>query len=361
MCPRAAARGYARAPVLTANPPAHTPAGMSLFNAMSSGTTAVLSFLAFWLVFGERMRVHSCGEGCEFYLAPAYLAMTVLGMFGMVFADGIAARLFGREGMRAGTWSGPDWEGAQPLLEAAAECDSDADGSAQPGSTESGGTEARVTTTQWVTGVMVSILGGVFASLQYAVVTLGKRWSEEAAGCYGAGAPACPPRVSERFDDTGSWMMSFGAGALGTAGVLYALTPLLQALARRSAADKRARGAEADQERGAETACVSGGRGRGLWFPNGYPLPDLHWSVLRTAGVAAGTFWVGGNYLNTMAVSRGGQSTVMALYVSMQLVTSGLWGILYYREGGSFSSKAVWSASAVFTLAAVVLLGLEKA
>ena len=98
-----------------------------------------------------------------------------------------------------------------------------------------------------------------------------------------------------------------------------------------------------------------------MWFPNGYRLPDLHWSVLRTAGVAAGTFWVGGNYLNTMAVSRGGQSTVMALYVSMQLVTSGLWGILYYREGGSFSSKAVWSASAVFTLVAVVLLGLEKA
>ena len=105
MSPRGCARVCARAPVLTANPPAHTPAGMSLFNASSSGTTAVLSFLAFWLVFGERMRVHSCGEGCEFYLAPAYLAMTVLGMFGMVFADGIAARLFGREGVRAGMGS----------------------------------------------------------------------------------------------------------------------------------------------------------------------------------------------------------------------------------------------------------------
>ena len=40
---------------------------------------------------------------------------------------------------------------------------------------------------------------------------------------------------------------------------------------------------------------------------------------------------------------------------------SGLLGIFYYGEGGSLASKLVWGAAAAWTLASIVLLGLEKA
>lgn len=348
--------------------------GMSLQNALSSGTTAVLSFLAFWLVFGEQMKVHSCGRGCTFYLAPLYLTICVVGMCGMVFSRDIAARLFpgaaGGSNSGGGTGGGGAPSGGRGdgtgLSEGTQLLDAAQGGSHAQGAPPGDGGRG---TGAWLTGVLVAILGGVFASMQYAVVTLGRKWNEDAAGCYGKDTPDCPPRVAERFDDEGSWNFSFGCGAMVAALSLYLLTPLASAVAGSgggsgsAAGVKRQASDEGDPE--ANTSGAQGGDGGDgdarLECCGGASIwPSLHWKVLRTAGVAAGTFWVGGNFLNTIAVSEGGQSTTMALYVSTQLVASGLWGILWYGEGGSFHAKGVWSMSAVFTLIAVVLLGLEK-
>ena len=43
------------------------------------------------------------------------------------------------------------------------------------------------------------------------------------------------------------------------------------------------------------------------------------------------------------------------------IITSGLVGILYYKEGGPTSCKLVWFVAALWTLAAMLLLGREKA
>jgi uncharacterized membrane protein len=50
----------------------------------------------------------------------------------------------------------------------------------------------------------------------------------------------------------------------------------------------------------------------------------------------------------------------MAQMQATQLVTSGLWGLLYYRE---IRGRAlwIWVCFALWTIVAVVLLGMEKA
>ena len=49
----------------------------------------------------------------------------------------------------------------------------------------------------------------------------------------------------------------------------------------------------------------------------------------------------------------------MAQMQATQLVTSGLWGLLYYRE---IRGRAlwIWVGFALWTIVAVVLLGMEK-
>ncbi|EOD34115.1 hypothetical protein EMIHUDRAFT_111342 [Emiliania huxleyi CCMP1516] len=79
--------------------------------------------------------------------------------------------------------------------------------------------------------------------------------------------------------------------------------------------------------------------------------------VLRAAvlpGLGAGLCWTAGNLLSTLAVELGGNAVTAS-----NLVTSGAWSLLFYRE---FSGRAaaVWAAAAAFTMAMVVLLGFEK-
>lgn len=55
--------------------------GMGMTVAVTSATGSVLSFLVFWLVFSSKMKRYSCGEDCEYFRAPIYLASCVLGTF----------------------------------------------------------------------------------------------------------------------------------------------------------------------------------------------------------------------------------------------------------------------------------------
>ena len=89
------------------------------------------------------------------------------------------------------------------------------------------------------------------------------------------------------------------------------------------------------------------------------PRPRVHWRVMRAPGSIAGLCWAVANFFGTAAASRSGNAIVMAQMLVIQLVTSGLWGILYYRE---LRGRAVWvwGACAVWTIAAMVLLGMEK-
>ena len=87
--------------------------------------------------------------------------------------------------------------------------------------------------------------------------------------------------------------------------------------------------------------------------------PALHWQVMRVPGSIAGTLWAIANFCGIAAVARGGNAVVMAQMQATQLVTSGLWGILWYKEIHG-QALVVWSAFAVWTSGAIVLLGMEK-
>ena len=64
-------------------------------------------------------------------------------------------------------------------------------------------------------------MAGVFAAMQYAAVTVGKRMEQQRAGCFGHAAQ-CPADTTEAFSSAGSWMVTFGCGAMLFALVAYA-------------------------------------------------------------------------------------------------------------------------------------------
>ena len=46
--------------------------------------------------------------------------------------------------------------------------------------------------------------------------------------------------------------------------------------------------------------------------------------------------------------------------VAVSLVTSGFWGLAWYREVTGAAAIALWCAAAAWTMVAVILLGMEK-
>ncbi|CAJ1437349.1 unnamed protein product, partial [Effrenium voratum] len=62
------------------------------------------------------------------------------------------------------------------------------------------------------------------------------------------------------------------------------------------------------------------------------PLPQPHFRSLWLPGSAAGLLWSLGNVFQTAAVVRGGNAVMLPANQAIQLVTSGAFGLLYYRE-----------------------------
>ena len=76
-------------------------------------------------------------------------------------------------------------------------------------------------------------------------------------------------------------------------------------------------------------------------------------------GSGAGIFWTVANVCATLAVLRAGQATTIATINCFSLITSGLWGLLWYRELKGRPAVA-WAVAAAFTAAMSVLLSMEK-
>ena len=82
-------------------------------------------------------------------------------------------------------------------------------------------------------------------------------------------------------------------------------------------------------------------------------------NVKVITGSGAGIFWTVANVCATLAVLRGGQATTIATINCFSLITSGLWGLLWYRELKGRPAVA-WAVAAAFTAAMSVLLSMEK-
>jgi hypothetical protein len=350
--------------------------GMGFQVATACSFSSLLSFVVFTVVVhhGTTMKRHSCGNDCTYYLAPLWLCMMVVGMLSMVFVSTIVQHPW------CATWVGPKMKVCDDDGDDGDDGDDDGDGvhrvqdggrhrsdrdlgiesqhlikhrttlgrnddptrsiqaSMPQPSQRRAGLHDDITsfrppsTATWTLGVLLSISSGAFSSCQYGVVEWGKEQEMARFNCStvlsnhssvttaSAAATPCPWQVTEQFNQQGSWFVSFGIGAL-------VVTVLLL---------------------GVSVAC------------NGGRCPSMHWHVLKTAGLSAGLFWVVGNAFITLAVTTGGNAVGVPQSLAAMLITSGSWGMLYYKEGGSVVERYVWVFFALFTLVAMVLLGLEK-
>jgi hypothetical protein len=386
--------------------------GMGLVVAVSSASNAILSFTIATAVGINRMQPHSCGPAnCTFYLAPVWLATTVLGIMVMVFPGKFMAlaRRHCAQKQKCEAYYDPvanEVELGQPID--AGESPS-RDGSSDPGSDGDGdgdgdgasiatlaphpdkegkrtkgkrlrypsmdmapmiiSTEASATGVvsngregihgsdrsgirgsaiyRYILGTVLAIGAGVLSVGQFLAITLGRYYEEFKANCSAtAGSPfiargaadttsssnvtaldlECPWYVDEQFDKAGSWYASFGIGA-----ALVTASYLCLFVAWRV-------------RHGAPNAC-----------------PDMHWDILKSAGLKAGVLWTLGNVFTTLAVARGGNAIAMPQVLSFTLITSGGYGIMVYGEGENRAERMAWVCGALISLVSIILLGVEKA
>lgn len=230
--------------------------------AVSAASSTSLTFLVFWLAFGSKMKQYSCGGDCVYYRAPIYLAAVVLGMFALIFVRPLAVK-FGiesKEHMEHKLVA--DAHEQERLLSAINTVDERGDTVASTHTTEARQPSREFS--NYMIGLVLAGTCGLFGASQYAVLTVAKQVYQKDDNC-SFSKHDCPHKLSESFDNFGSWIVSFGIGAL-----LVTLTLL---------------------------ALVSFQR-----FLVGRPPPLLHWDVLKTAGVSAGLSWSVGNFLTTAAV-----------------------------------------------------------
>eukprot|EP00928_Gymnodinium_smaydae_P066899 TRINITY_DN49861_c0_g1_i1.p1 TRINITY_DN49861_c0_g1~~TRINITY_DN49861_c0_g1_i1.p1 ORF type:complete len:388 (+),score=84.69 TRINITY_DN49861_c0_g1_i1:53-1216(+) len=287
--------------------------GVGMAIAVSTGTASVLSFLVFWLVLGESMREHTIG-GYRFYLAPVYLVGILIGMVAMVVTSG-QLRMPRRSAMS------PRLSERQEALRsrAAATTAAAAEDEEDAVRCEASGADAKTA----LAGLMFATLAGVSSAVQYGAVNIGKSVAARAAGC-GDDVSRCSAAFQEEFDNFGSWNVSFGVGALLVT-ALYVAASLAAAKLQRQAP------------------------------------PKLHFRQLVVPGSLAGLLWVLGNFFQTAAVVRGGNAVMLPANQSIQLVTSGAFGLLYYREVPNARRATSWTIAALFTLVIIILLSREKA
>jgi hypothetical protein len=287
--------------------------GMGMAVVVSTGTGAVSSFLVFWLVFGEQIKKHHL-EGSTVYLAPLWLVCILVGMAGLTYAPQM--KLSPSTQRKIAEKSDGTYQKVDEEIEVVN----------NNGEQEAGGQEAGKSV-RFILGISSSVCGGLFSSLQYGLVTTGKHYEEDVQHCRHTGS--CPAILKEEFNGFGSWLTSFGIGA--ALGSLFWLL-LLHVYQ--------------------------------CWFRGGYSkdsarLTSFHLDVMAVPGTVAGLCWCLGNFFNTIAVMRGGNAIVMPQLIVVQMLTSGAWGMLYYREM-HLRNALVWCAWAAWTTVFMILLGLEK-
>jgi glucose uptake protein GlcU len=87
-------------------------------------------------------------------------------------------------------------------------------------------------------------------------------------------------------------------------------------------------------------------------------MPSWHLKTLWLPGIQAGLLYSIGNGASIVAVSHLGQATGFAA-CQMQLLVSGLWGVLWFQEIKGVSAISKWFASACLAIVGIVWLSYE--
>lgn len=275
--------------------------GVGMAMVINTGMSATFQFVAGQCV-GETMKKHQFGS-TEIVFAPFFLVCVVMGLMGLVLSQHLECpqRCIQRQ------------RGAE-LSTLVPPTASEGEGRMQPGT---GHTQRRK---DLMIGLSCAVAAGIFSALQFALISIGKKVESAKFSC-----TDCPEKLhfTEEFDAFGSYMTSFGIGA----GVMTALYLSL------FVSTEKCKGNE---------------------------MPQSHFGLLRILGSIAGWCWVVGNVFQSAAVNRGGSSVMGPANQALQLITSGIWGLLYYKEVKDPKRIACWVASAAWTVVFVILLGREK-
>eukprot|EP00439_Symbiodinium_sp_Y106_P048285 s2821_g6.t1 len=301
--------------------------GIGMLAAVATSCGSISTFLVFWLVLGESMQEHRIG-GHVIYFAPAYLACIILGIVGMVWATGLGSPAAAPE--EPERRSKEDEEEEEDQEDEKDEEDEEDEGHEDEGQDESEEFSQNhvrrpgfAVHQQATVGYLLAAAVGIFSAIQFGAVNLGKQSAQRSAGCF-EDPSKCPPEFVEAFNNFGSWMASFGIGALLVTAV-FVLAITVNAVVLRKA------------------------------------LPSPHWKALAGPGTMAGLLWALGNFFQTAAVVRGGSAVMLPANQAIQLVTSGAFGLLYYHEVPNVRRAMFWTAAALWTLGCIILLSKEKA
>lgn len=273
--------------------------GVGMTMVVVTGTVSVQSFLLGWFFLGERMKAYDLPGGLSYFKAPAYLVGTIAGMAFLVAVQDRKTK---------------------PTMSRFTDLSRFTDYTSLV--RESSKEEKPSPFGDWALGLGLSVLSGTLAALQNAIVAIGRDVSQNASGCHIA-LGTCPVLVAERFNVFGSWTASFGIGAALVTAAVFALVSAFQ-----------------------------------VW--TGSSMLDLHFQTLKVSGSLAGVSWTLGMIFQTAAVMSGGLAVMMPVNSTFQLLTSGMWGLLYYREVQDVHRALLWCGAAAWTVACAVLLSRER-
>ena len=317
---------------------------------LNNATNAAASFLFFWLAAPSHdaaMKLRNLPAalgGGTFFAAPLYLAALVVGMAALVAAPRLPLRRLcgvGAAATRQGA-SMRDLESSPPVVQLRKRNSSSSSSSSNNPPLASAAeraaaaprgarTSAMVKLSQQLrqqkqkqqssplSGVIASVLAGVASASRWGAVELGKRREKRIAEAIGT--PEALARYEEMFASLGSWALSFGLGAAVVTGLCFAAVTML---------------------RGKEGA------------------PPLHLRALFAPASLASICWVMGSLFGTTAVELSGDIVAVPTMTTSALVTSGAFGLLYYKEMNSKWHGLVWCAAAAWTVASMLLLRGER-
>lgn len=188
-------------------------------------------------------------------------------------------------------------------------------------------------------GCIMAVATGVFSSTQNLLINVAKKYERDKLNCNKDFThPAVCLEWKERFNPNGSWIMSFAIGTLLIT-LLFFLGLVIFTFCT-SGSGNSASGRHCDSIRSA--------------------MPKMHWSIMKGPGFLSGLLWSISNYFIIMGVVAGGNSIEMAQINSCMLLTSGCWGIFYYREIEGVANIALWFFFAFATLGFIALLEVDR-
>lgn len=289
--------------------------GIALAASIEPGIVTTLSFLIGCTLLGEQMKSTQM-FGMMIPLAPIFMVAIVTGIACIAMSPflkcGATHDVVGK--MTDGSDKVDLWhKSAESKL-----CNPDAE-AAEIANNDAN--SLSIATHARVFGLIFTMLTGIFATAQYCAVNIGQMVVQNSHKC-SIKENTCGMSVTERFDNAGSFTLSFGIGAILVWMVYWLIFSALS----------KAKG--------------------------GFAV-SLHFRSLGLHACALGFIWAVGVFFCDSAVERGGSAVMTPIIKGVQVIVAGLWGILLFQECRGYQI-VFWGVAVIWTVGFMTALGHQK-